>query len=53
LSKPDFKLKEQIHQHILKNPNIWTSEILDSFPQYDSIDILIALEELEREGKIR
>lgn len=46
------ELKERINKYIADNPNTYTSEISEAFPEYETVVILILLDELKDEGKI-
>jgi len=46
------ELKNKIHQYILEHPKVWTSDILAAFEDYETINILQTLDELQAEGKI-
>jgi len=46
------ELKDKLHKYILEHPGAWTSEIIETFEEYDTYDVLKALEFLEKEGKV-
>jgi len=47
------ELKRKLHQYILEHPNCYTLEIVEAFDEYETYEVLKALESLQKEGKVK